>query len=93
MSTTAPPTLATPTSRPSLGSRLKSIRENKEREKKQQQQQMLHKQPKNQGKTKPLSHAAAKMAEVGEEEAMDTAKTIHHLKVYRERNEEIEVFL
>ncbi len=77
-STTAPPPPATPTPRPSLGSRLKSIREAKEREKKlleQQKQQLVDQQ----------LAAAQQLAEgAGEEEGMDTAKTSQHVNVYRE---------
>ncbi len=77
--TTAPPPPATPTpTRPSLGSRLKSIREAKEREKKlleQQKQQLVDQQ----------LAAAQQLAEgAGEEEAMATAKTSQHVNVYRE---------
>ncbi len=79
-STTAPPPPATPTpTRPSLGSRLKSIREAKEREKKlleQQKQQLVVDQQ---------LAAAQQLAEgAGEEEAMATAKTSQHVNVYRE---------
>ncbi len=79
-STTTPPPAATPTpTRPSLGSRLKSIREAKEREKKlleQQKQQLVVDQQ---------LAAAQQLAEgAGEEEAMDTAKTSQHVNVYRE---------
>jgi hypothetical protein len=78
-STTAPPPPATPApTRPSLGSRLKSIREAKEREKKlleQQKQQLVDQQ----------LAAAQQLAEAaGEEEAMATAKTSQHVNVYRE---------
>jgi hypothetical protein len=79
-STTAPPPPATPTpTRPSLGSRLKSIREAKEREKKlleQQKQQLVVVQQ---------LAAAQQLADgAGEEEAMATAKTSQHVNVYRE---------
>jgi len=78
--TTAPPPPATPTpTRPSLGSRLKSIREAKEREKKlleQQKQQLVVDQQ---------LAAAQQLAEgAGEDEAMATAKTSQHVNVYRE---------
>jgi hypothetical protein len=78
-STTAPPPSATPTTRPSLGSRLKSIREAKEREKKlleQQKQQLVVDQQLAAGQQ--LADGA------GEEEAMATAKTSQHVNVYRE---------
>jgi hypothetical protein len=87
--TTAPPPPATPTpTRPSLGSRLKSIREAKEREKKlleQQKQQLVDQQLAAQQLVDQQLAAAQQLAEgAGEEEAMATAKTSQHVNVYRE---------
>ena len=84
--TAAPPTLTTPTSRPSLGSRLKSIRESKAKEKKKQlEQEQLEGQLSNkQQQKKQLLSEESKMADTADEEAMATAKTIQHVNVYRE---------
>jgi hypothetical protein len=76
--TAPPPPPATSTTRPSLGSRLKSIRDAKEREKKlleQQKQQLVDQQ---------LAAAQQPAEGAGEEEALATAKTSQHVNVYRE---------